>query len=78
MHWIVNVKYLNDYKLKLIYNDKEVKIVDLKDYIGGEGVFKPLADKEYFKNVKLDSAGNSICWDNGADFCPDVLYEIGK
>ncbi len=78
MHWVINVKYLKDYKLELTFNDNTVKVVDLKKYIGGDGVFKPLIDKEYFKNVKIDSAGNSIYWDNGADFCPDVLFEIGE
>ncbi|MCD6334129.1 MAG: hypothetical protein J7M27_02195 [Candidatus Latescibacteria bacterium] len=22
--------------------------------------------------------GTAICWENGADICPDVLYEIGR
>jgi len=78
MHWVINVKYLKDYLLELTFNDNKIKVIDLNKYIGGDGVFKPLKNKEYFKNVKIDSAGNSICWDNGADFCPDVLYEIGE
>ncbi len=78
MHWVIIVKYLKDYLLKITFNDNNTKVIDMKSYVGGDGVFKPLADIEYFKKVKLDQVGNTICWENGADMCPDVLYEIGK
>lgn len=76
MHWITQVKYVKDYTLDLTFNDQVHKRVDLKPYVGGKGVFKPLEDIEYFKRVHLDEAGNTIMWDNGADICPDVLYDV--
>lgn len=78
MHWVTKVKYLKDYLLEVTFNDNKTKIIDMKPYVGRDGVFKPLQDVEYFKRVKLDHVGNTICWENGADICPDVLYEIGK
>jgi hypothetical protein len=33
---------------------------------------------EYFKRVHIDDSNYSICWPNGADFSPDVLFEAGK
>lgn len=34
--------------------------------------FEELKDVEKFKSVKID--GLSISWENGADICPDELY----
>ena len=77
MHWVTDVKYLNEYKLEITFNDNIRKVVDLKNIVGGKGVFKPLQDIEFFKRVGIDPAGNTICWDNGSDICPDTLYEMG-
>ncbi len=78
MHWILKVRYINDYKLEIEFNDGKVKIVDFSEIVGGTGIFEPFKNIEYFKNVTIDSCGNSICWENGADICPDVLYDISK
>lgn len=78
MNWITRVKYIKDYQLELEFNDGLVRIADLSPYIGGNGVFAPLQNIDYFKTVSLDSCGNTICWDNGADICPDVLYSISN
>jgi len=77
MYWIIDVKYIKDYHLKVTFNDGAIKIIDFSKYVGGKGIYKELRDINYFKSVKIDEAGNSICWENGADFCPDVLYQIG-
>ncbi|MBM2813527.1 MAG: molybdopterin-guanine dinucleotide biosynthesis protein [Ignavibacteria bacterium] len=76
MQWVLKVKYLHDYKLELEFNDGLVKSIDLSDVVGGTGIFAPLKNIDYFKKVSIDSCGNSICWENGADICPDVLYEL--
>ncbi len=77
---IKKVDYLSDYKLKLTFTDKKTKIVDLKKYKnkGPETVFYPFRDIEFFKSVSLDKHTGTIVWPNGADLCPDVLYEMGK
>lgn len=78
---VKKVEYVNEYKLKLLFSDKKEKIVDIEPIINkSKGLFHPLRDIEYFKKVSLDDKEYplSICWPNGADICPDVLYEIGK
>ncbi len=75
LHAVKKVEYVKDYKLKLTFRNQEVKIVDLEKELWGQ-MFEPLKDIEYFKKVKTD--GHTIVWPNGADFCPDVLYEMGK
>jgi hypothetical protein len=76
---IKKVEYEKDYKLKLWFCDGKIKIVDLENELRRpKGVFIPLKDLGYFKQVSLDDDGISICWPNGADFCPDILYQMGK
>jgi len=76
---INKVEYLEEYQLKLVFNDEKVKIVDLEEIVKkGRGMFLPLKDLKYFKQVAVDDDNITICWPNGADLCPDVLYEIGK
>ena len=77
MHFIRDVKYAEEYKLFLTFEDGTVRLVDLKDHLYGE-IFEPLKDINYFKKVYLDRETDTIAWDNGADMSPDFLYETGK
>jgi hypothetical protein len=77
---VKKVQYISDYKLKILFSDGKTKIVDIESIIDkSKKVFLPLKDTEYFKQVALDDPEYplSICWPNGADICPDLLYEIG-
>ncbi len=51
-------------------------IVKKVEYLKARNMFIPLKDIEHFKRVECD--GKTICWPNGVDLCPDVLYKIGK
>jgi hypothetical protein len=74
MHTIKSLKYLDDYRLELTFEDSTVKTIDLKDEIYGE-IFEPLKDINYFKQVYVNNDMGTVSWPNGADFCPDFLYE---
>ncbi len=56
-------------------NNGEKKKFDVKPYLKFKP-FKDLKDTEQFKKVKI--AGLSIEWENGADICPDELYNNSK
>ncbi|MBS0626351.1 MAG: DUF2442 domain-containing protein [Verrucomicrobia bacterium] len=74
---IIQVEYITEYKLKLTFDNKETKIVDLSEKIkNAKDVFLPLKDLDFFKKVAVDDCQLSIFWPNGADICPDVLYEM--
>ena len=76
---ITKVEYVSGYKLKLTFDNREVRVVDLSEKIKhAKGVFLPLKDLEYFKKVAVDDCELSIYWPNGADICPDVLYAMGR
>ena len=70
---IIKAEYLDNYRIKLWFNDGKVKIVDLADSLNGS-VFEPLRELEFFKNFTIKF--NTIEWDNGADFAPEYLYDI--
>lgn len=74
---ITNVTYLEDYRLRLEFNDGTVKEVDLRDELYGE-VFKPLKNVDLFRQVRLNPESRTVEWPNGADFAPEYLHEIGK
>lgn len=62
---------LENYELLITFDNKEQRIFDVKPYL--EFIqFKSLKDYEQFKKVKI--AGLSIEWENGADICPNELY----
>lgn len=71
---VVKAEYLDGYRVKLLFNNKETRIVDLSHSSNGT-VFAPLKDKNYFKRFSIKF--NTIEWENGADFAPEYLYEIG-
>jgi hypothetical protein len=75
MHLVKKINYIDGYKISLTFNDKKTKVVDIEPYLN-KGVFLPLKDSTYFNLVKVKY--DTIVWPNEADFCPDVLYKIGK
>lgn len=71
----IDVKPLNNYILEIIFENGEKKQFDVKPYLKFKP-FEELKDETKFKKVKI--AGLSIEWENGADICPDELYNNSK
>ena len=67
----ISVVPLDDYLLKLKFDDGETKLFDVKPYIKGSW-YNELLDPTYFKSVKTN--GYTVEWANGQDLCPDELY----
>jgi hypothetical protein len=74
---VQRVRHVRDYRLELSFADGTTRELDLGSRIAGRGgVFQPLEDVEFFKQVRMDSEAGTIVWPNGVDFCPDVLYSL--
>lgn len=71
----INVKPKNDYVLEIEFDNGEIKLFDVKPYLNHKA-FEALKNIEEFNKVKI--SGLSIGWENGADICPDELYELSK
>ncbi|MDD5268115.1 MAG: DUF2442 domain-containing protein [Methylococcales bacterium] len=69
---VIAADYLNDYKIRVTFDNGETKTVDCLKWLNGE-IFEPLKDKNYFQRFFVD--GWSISWPNGADIAPETLYE---
>ena len=73
---IAHVQPLQDYRLRVSFNDGSIKEVDLRSELYGE-VFKPLEQPAFFARVAVNPETNTIEWPNGADFAPEFLHRIG-
>ena len=72
---VTDVHYLRDYLLELFFSDGTHGELDFRARIVGRGgVFKPLQDVEFFRQVTVDREAGTLVWPNGVDFCPDVPY----
>ena len=73
IHDIIEVEPLENYHIKIKYDDGLVKTVNIKPYID-IGISKELEDPEYFKKVYLDNG--AVTWPNGYDFCPTFFRNV--
>ncbi|MBI4025828.1 MAG: DUF2442 domain-containing protein [Verrucomicrobia bacterium] len=77
MHYVIDASYLGGYKLKIQFENDEIRVVDLSGHLDGP-VFEPLTDLSYFKQFTVNRDIETVVWPNDADFSPDFLYEIGE
>ena len=74
---IEKVRYLAGYRLELQFTDGTKGELDFRQRVVGRGgVFKPLEDLEFFKQVTVEPEAGTLVWPNEVDFCPDVLYSL--
>ncbi len=72
---IAAVSYIEAYVLELTFTNGEKANLDFRERIVGRGgVFEPLEDRDFFKQVQVDPEIGTLVWPNEVDFCPDVLY----
>ena len=74
---VKQVRHLGEYRLELSFTDGTTGELDFKTRVVGRGgVFRPLEDVSFFKQVQVDPEAGTIVWPNDVDFCPDVLYSL--
>jgi hypothetical protein len=70
---VTAVEVVGGHRLRLTFEDGADGEVDLSAW-RWRGVFEPLADPEYFREVALDQELGTIVWPNGADIAPETLH----
>mgnify|MGYP000560237011 CR=1 FL=1 len=71
---IIKAEYIQEFTVKIWFNDGLEKIVDLKNYIHTKKhpFFQPLKQIDEFKKFHVHK---TLVWDNGADIAPEYLRD---
>lgn len=71
---ITKAQHIEEFKVKVWFNDGLEKIVDLKNYINSKKhpFFQPLKQVDEFKKFQVRK---TLVWDNGADIAPEYLHD---
>ena len=73
---VLSVQPLTDFLVHIVFTDRTERTIDVAQYFHGP-IFEQLrADTALFRSVAVDREFGTICWSNGADLDPDVLYGI--
>ena len=70
---VTAVEVVGDHLLRLAFEDGVEGELDFSRW-HWRGVFEPLADPAYFREVRLDAGLGTIVWPNGADLAPETLH----
>ena len=71
---VVSVALTGPHRLRLRFDDGVEGEVDIKASVPFVGVFEPLADPDFFAQVRVDPEAGTVVWPNGADLDPLVLH----
>ena len=72
---VIAVECIGGFRLLMTFEGGERRWIDVSELVPWDGVFEPLEDAAYFRQVRVEPDVGTIVWPNGADVCPDVLYE---
>jgi hypothetical protein len=72
---IILAEYVDQYKIRVNFNDGTEGEVDLEDDLNKykDTKFYALTSVENFKNFKINDNGD-LEWYNGWDYCKDTIY----
>ncbi len=71
---VVEARSAGGHRLYLRFEDGVEGEVDLQALLDFKGVFEPLKDPTEVAKARVDAELGTVCWENGADLDPDVLY----
>jgi hypothetical protein len=72
---IENVEPLENYRIRLKYENGEIKLFNVLPYISGSW-YEELYNNHYFKTVHLTPDKKGIIWEHGQDIAPHELYDM--
>ena len=82
LHSVNIIREVRPYTVTLEFDNGEIKTINLETKLrewsqSPESKFNYLLDPDNFMEVCVEPELHTICWKNGIDLCPDVLYGLG-
>jgi hypothetical protein len=68
----------DSYSVRVRFEDGTAAEVDLSYLLEYGGVFGPLRDPAFFRQLRADPDAGTIAWPNDADIAPETLYAHAK
>lgn len=74
---IKSIEPLNDFMLRAIFENGITKLYDVKPVINKINDFQDLKNNNIFKNVKVDTGGYGISWNDYLDLECTEIWQNG-
>ncbi len=71
-YYPVQVEVLDNYCLKILFDNQEQRIFDVKPYLS-DPFFHAISNQTIFSTARVNPI--TVEWDGDIDICPDELYE---
>jgi len=71
---IVEVQPLENYHLRIRFDNGVEGVINMADFVPFDGMFAPFKDDSFFRQVRVNKEIGTIVWPNDADLDPGVLY----
>ena len=75
---ILDVQPLENLNLLVKFKNGAKKLIDINPYLKRFSIFQELKNRAVFENVKVDSSGWGIVWNNRIDLSACDVWEYGK
>lgn len=75
-HDVVGLECLEDFTLKLTFDDGKSGILDCKPFIAKGSVFSKLHDPLVFKKAVINQELGVVSWDDELDIAPETAYSL--
>jgi hypothetical protein len=72
---VKEAEYIDNYRIRLTFEDGSSGIADLSEYPNKNNVFRLFLDMNYFRNFRIEY-GTLIWGDGELDIAPETLYAI--
>lgn len=74
---VTSVYPTRTFKLIVEFDRKEYRMLNIKKFLQSDkGLLADVRDDlDLFLTVNVDQIAGTVCWKNGVDFDPNVLYE---
>ena len=72
---VTDAKYINGYRLEVVFEDGTRGVIDFSEYSSRGGVFDQFKNMDFFKSFIVCRDLGTIVWGNEIDIAPETLYE---